>query len=113
MVGNEEKDSQGWKADSKNESCQVQDPSAPIENKDRRGSEPVSELDFVTNSQMDCQMDRAEIKELNRLCGRSNVQRWLATVGVGKLLCQKFLQKCPHAFENIDILAVRPMGVLS
>ena len=86
VVGNEEKDSQGWKADSKNESCQVQDPSTPVGNEDRGGSEPVSEPDFTTDSQMDCQMDRAEIKELNRLCGRSNVQRWLATVGVGRLV---------------------------
>nr|WP_276976837.1 hypothetical protein [Ferrimicrobium acidiphilum] len=31
-------------------------------------------------------MDKAEIRELNRLCGRSNVQRWLATVGVGRLV---------------------------
>lgn len=82
LAGKKEKDSQRWKAGSKNESCQVQDPSAPIENKDRRGSEPVSELDFVTNSQI----DKAEIRELNRLCGRSNVQRWLATVGVARLV---------------------------
>ena len=44
----------------------------------------------LTDSQMDCemgsQMDKAEIRELNRLCGRSNVQRWLATVGVARLV---------------------------
>ncbi len=35
-------------------------------------------------------MDGAEIKELNRLCARSNVQRWLATLGVARLaeVCQ-------------------------
>ncbi len=31
-------------------------------------------------------MDKAEIRELNRLCGRSNVQRWLVTVGVARLV---------------------------
>nr|WP_276978406.1 hypothetical protein [Ferrimicrobium acidiphilum] len=90
LAGNEEKDSQSWKAGSKNESCQVQDPSAPATNEDRGGSEPVLELDFVTNNQMDCEMDsqmyKAEIRELNRLCGRSNVQRWLVTVGVARLV---------------------------
>ena len=80
LVGNEEKDSQGWKADSKNESCQVQAPSAPAGNEDRGGCEPVLEPDFATDSQM----DKAEIRELKKLCGGSNVQRWLATVGVAR-----------------------------
>ena len=64
VVGDEEKDSQSCEAGSKNESCQVQDPSAPEND----------------------ELDKAEIKELKRLCGRSNVQRWLSTVGVTRLM---------------------------
>ena len=82
LAGKKEKDSQRWKAASKDESCQVQDPSAPAGNEDRGGSEPVSEPSYA----IDSQMDKAEIRELNRLCGRANVQRWLATVGVGRLV---------------------------